>query len=95
MLREKQKIVQEKYNQVIQLFNYIPTSINTIYLNSYFFLQDSINNENLKKKHLELENIIKAYHNVINSCNPNANILDVDILTREVQNDHNSFSEFN
>ncbi|XP_016656123.1 PHD finger protein 14-like isoform X3 [Acyrthosiphon pisum] len=68
ILRDKQKIVQEKYNQ------------------------DSKNNEILKKKHLELENIIRVYHNIINSCNPNANIIDVDILTREVQNDHNSFN---
>lgn len=38
--------------------------------------------------------MIKVYHNVISLCNPNANILDVDILTKEVQNDHNSLSEF-
>jgi len=58
------------------------------------FFQDSKNNEILKKKHLELENIIKAYHNVINLCNPTANILDLNIFTREVQNNHDSFSEF-
>ncbi|XP_022181600.1 PHD finger protein 14-like isoform X2 [Myzus persicae] len=54
--------------------------------------QDSKNNEILKKKHLELENIIKAYHYAINSCNPNSNILDLDILPREVQYGHNSFN---
>ncbi|XP_060867719.1 PHD finger protein 14 isoform X1 [Metopolophium dirhodum] len=53
--------------------------------------QESKNNEIQKQKHLGLKNIITAYHNVIKLCNPNANILDVDILTREVPNDHNSF----
>ncbi|XP_025206271.1 PHD finger protein 14-like [Melanaphis sacchari] len=67
-LRDKQKIVQEKYNQ------------------------ESKKNEIQKQKYLELENIIKAYHYIINLYNPNANILDVNIFDKEVQNDHNSFN---
>ncbi|XP_026817190.1 PHD finger protein 14-like isoform X1 [Rhopalosiphum maidis] len=56
--------------------------------------QELKKNEIQKQKNLELENVIKAYHNIINLCNPYANILDVDIFAGEVQNDHCSYIGF-
>lgn len=53
-----------------------------------------MNNEIQKKKHLELKNIITAYHNVINIGNPNAKMIDIDSLTRESQIGHNLYSKF-
>lgn len=53
-----------------------------------------MNNESQKKKHLELKNIITAYHNVIKFGNPNAKIVDVDTLTRESQKGHHFYSWF-
>lgn len=48
----------------------------------------SNNNDIQKQKHLELRNIIIAYHNVIHFGNPNVNMPDVDSLTRECQNNY-------
>jgi len=94
-LHDELIVVQKTYDQVIQLLKNIPSSSSTNIIFRLIFLKESKNNEIQKQKHLGLKNIITAYHNVIKLCNPNANILDVDILTREVPNDHNSFSEFN